>query len=76
MQIYEPRQVRKEAAVSRHLHVPLESWILLRSSLSFVILILDFREIIGLFFAPPAAFISTIEKRGGVAGPQNLKSKF
>jgi hypothetical protein len=23
MQIYEPRQIRKEAAVNRHLHVPL-----------------------------------------------------
>jgi hypothetical protein len=32
MQIYEPREVRKEAAVNRHLHVPLSSWILLRNN--------------------------------------------
>lgn len=70
MQIYEPRQIRKEAAVSRHLHVPLESWILLRSSLSFVILILDFRE-----NHWPAAFISTIMKRGEASKFLNLKSK-
>jgi len=37
MQIFEPRQVRKEAAVRRHLHVPLSSWILLSAAGSFML---------------------------------------